>query len=249
MADSRAKYQRAQEPKPSYVDNSGKRQTINPTDPRVGQLRRELDRQKWVNRDLREQTRYGNYYTNYSTLWPVGVVYHDSFSNYFWLWLLAQNLDTRASWAYNHYDAMDQSRYREMLARDANLEARIRQLETEKAQRNPTYVPSGIDADLMYNDEYVDAVYNPTSSSSTAGYDGSTSDTGRGRGSNTSSGPVSFPNSPYTPSGPYSSRPVTIPPTFLHTLFTLALLLGILAALVWLVFFKRWGGDDRLGRW
>ncbi len=264
MAESRAKYQSAQAPKPTYVDRSGQSHTIDPGDARVTQLRRELDQQKWVNRQLREQTRYGNYYTNYATLWPTGVYYRDPYSNYFWLWLLAQSLDTRASFAYNHYDAIDQARYRDLLSRDANLEARIQQLEAEKSQRNPTYVPEGIDADLMYNDNYVDAVYNPTPNTSTAstgsspgGSDSSTSGSTTsiphsGPSSTSQQGPYRIPDyryAPYTPVDPNARSSSAGGTEFLHTMFTLVMFGLILAAIIWLVFFKRWGGDDKIGRW
>jgi hypothetical protein len=89
------------------------------------------------------------------------VVYHDPYSSFFWWWLLAQSLDQRAGWAYNHRADMDPQRYRDLLSTDRELEARVRQLEEQKTPRDPTYSPPGLDPDLMYTDNYVDAVYNP----------------------------------------------------------------------------------------
>jgi hypothetical protein len=91
---------------------------------------------------------------------PV-VVYQDPYSSWFWYWLLDQSLEQRALWAYHHRATMAEARYRELLARDAQLEARIRELERQDVSRDPTYRPGDIDPDLMYSDAYVDAVYNP----------------------------------------------------------------------------------------
>lgn len=52
-----------------------------------------------------------------------------------------------------------------MLAKDAQLEARIRHLETRNVTRDSTYVPKEMDPDLMYTNNYVDAVYNPNPTS------------------------------------------------------------------------------------
>jgi hypothetical protein len=90
------------------------------------------------------------------------VTYSDPYSNIFWWWLLSQSIDYRASWAYNHRYDMDSFRYRDMLDRDAALEARVRELERKQVARDPTYVPPGVDPDLMYTDEYVQAAVNPT---------------------------------------------------------------------------------------
>jgi hypothetical protein len=56
---------------------------------------------------------------------------------------------------------MDATRYRDLLAKDKQLEARIRELESKKVPRDPTYTPSGLDRDLMYDDGFVEASVNP----------------------------------------------------------------------------------------
>jgi hypothetical protein len=50
---------------------------------------------------------------------------------------------------------MDAARYQALLASDQQLEARVGQLETQQAARDPSYVPPGLDRDLMYSDRYV----------------------------------------------------------------------------------------------
>jgi hypothetical protein len=91
---------------------------------------------------------------------PV-VIYQDPYSNWFWWWLLLQDRDTRALWTYHHQSDMDAARYRDLLAKDQQLESRIRDLEAKKEPRDPTYAPPGLDPDLMYDDGFVEAAINP----------------------------------------------------------------------------------------
>jgi hypothetical protein len=87
------------------------------------------------------------------------VVYHDPYSSLFWWWLLDRSLDDRAYWAYHHRYDMDPARYQALLATDQQLESRVEQLEAHQAPRDPTYVPTGLDRDLMYSDQYVQRTY------------------------------------------------------------------------------------------
>jgi hypothetical protein len=192
MAESKQAYLKGQHPKESYTDRGGVRHPIPTADPQIDELRRELDRQRWENRELRRRDFFGRYYTNA----PPVVVYHDPYSNFFWWWLLDRSLDERAYWAYNHRQSMDEARYRDLLAHDANLEARIHQLEANHVPPDPTYRPDHMDPDLMYSNSYVEAVYNP-------------------------------------------QPRVTAP---LRAMIMVLLVLGVLGLIIWLVFYKRWGG-------
>jgi hypothetical protein len=58
---------------------------------------------------------------------------------------------------------MDRARYRDLLAKDAQLEQKLKDLENAGVPRDPAYKPPGLESDLMYADQYVDAVYNPES--------------------------------------------------------------------------------------
>jgi hypothetical protein len=89
------------------------------------------------------------------------VVYRDPFSSWFWWWLLAQSVDQQARWAYHHKDQMDEARYRDLLSKNKELETKVKELEEKKVPRDPTQKPEGLDIDLMYTPEYVDAAYNP----------------------------------------------------------------------------------------
>jgi hypothetical protein len=191
-AESRRVFTRGQEPKPEYHDPEGKPHPINPQSRQVEELRRQLDYERWVNRSVRLHHYYGPYYGQ-----PV-VVYHDPFNSLFWYWLLSQDLQTRAMWAYNHHSAMDDARYQALLKHDAQLEARVRELEKKGVPPDPTYTPPGIDPDLMYTDNYVTSIYNP--------------------------------------------QPTVHIWAGLVFLGKALVVLAIFAFMIWLVFYKRWGG-------
>jgi len=107
-----------------------------------------------VTRPVRLRTFYAPYYSR-----PL-VVYQDPYSSFFWWWLLDRSLDDRASWAYHHRYDMDPVRYQSLLATDQALETRVAQLEAQQVARDPHYVPTGLDRDLMYSDGYVAHAYN-----------------------------------------------------------------------------------------
>jgi hypothetical protein len=111
------------------------------------------EREVLLTRPARMSTVFRPYYSR-----PV-VVYNDPFGGFFWWWLLDQSLENRAQWAYHHRHTMDSTRYQALVEHDAELEARVRQLEAEKVATNPNFVPAGVDRDLMYSDRYVQRAY------------------------------------------------------------------------------------------
>lgn len=154
--ESRQSYTKGQEPSPTWVEpKTGTSRPIDPRDQTIDTLRRELDQERWAKRQSRQRDFYRGY-----TSRPV-VVYQDPYSSMFWWWLLDQSLDQRAMWAYHHQNRMDQVRYRDLLTKDAQLERRVKELEGQGVARDPNYKVPGMDPDLMYSDQYVDAVYNP----------------------------------------------------------------------------------------
>jgi hypothetical protein len=124
-------------------------------DKRVEEIRRDTSPQRWATRARRQRQVSPNPPP------PPVIIYHDPYSNWFWWWLLTQDRDTRAWWAYHHHNDMDAARYRDLLAKDEQLQARIRELEAKQAPRDPTYTPPGLDLDLMYDDGFVEAAINP----------------------------------------------------------------------------------------
>lgn len=152
---SQAAFQKGAKPRATYTTSDGKARPLNPGDKRVEEIRRDTDRSRWVTREQRRRQVFPN-----PPPQPV-IIYQDPFSNWFWWWLLTQDLNTRAMWAYHHQNDMDAARYRDLLAKDQQLEARVRELEAKKQPRDPTYAPPGVDPDLMYDDGFVEAAVNP----------------------------------------------------------------------------------------
>lgn len=218
-AESRETFLRGQQPRPSYRDAQGNQRPVDPNARTTEQLRRELDHERWVNRQQRQRDFYKPKAlpTPPPTTPPIApppvIMYRDSYSDLFWTWLLLQNLETRSHWAYHHRPSMDPARYRDLVARDAQLEQRVQQLENQKVTPDPTYRPPDLpSSDLMYSDEYVDAVYNPEPA------------------------PVEAPP-PVTPAAPRQGSGLLI---------RWLVIAMVVAFLVWLVFFKRWGSTGTL---
>lgn len=65
----------------------------------------------------------------------------------------------RDLWVYNHRDEMDQTRYHDLVQKDADLERRLHGLEQQGVERDPSYTPAGVDQDLMYDDNHVKQAY------------------------------------------------------------------------------------------
>ncbi len=143
---------------------------------------------------------------------PV-VVYQDPYSSLFWYWLLDQSIETQARWVYHHQRVMDQARYQALVAQKPLVAAQVQQLETQNVPRDPAYSPPGLPPDLMYTDSYVNAAYNPEPAPATA------------------SPVLAVPQ----PAGEFFLDGLRV------LLYALAIL-AVLTFLIWLVFFKRWGG-------
>jgi hypothetical protein len=219
-AESRRDYLRGQQPKTTYTTPKGESRPIEQSDRRVENLRRQLDHERWVNRQRRQQEAFAPYAGR-----PV-VMYNDPFSSLFWWWLLSQNLHTQAQWAYHHRSDMDDARFRQLVRDNAQLETRIKELEASKLRRDPAWAPEGLDPDLMYSDGYIDAAYNPQPAPA-----------------ETAPVPSSAPLGP--PPLPTGVMPGSS--SFRHglrVLFNALVVLGLLALVIWLVFIKRWGGTD-----
>jgi hypothetical protein len=204
QAESKAAYTRGTAPRPTYTPLRGPPQKIDPTDRRVEQLRKQVDPDRWATRQARQRQTFGPPPVSP----PPVVVYRDPYSSLFWLWLLQQDLDRQARWAYHHRHVMDERRYHDLLARDNRLQSRIEELEAEDLPRDPTQVPEGVDPDLVYSDEYVEAVYNPQP-------------------------PPALP-----------PRPLPETADDGGSVWMVFVVIGVIAFLIWLVFIKRWGGDD-----
>ncbi len=87
--------------------------------------------------------------------------YNDYWSPFLTGYLLSSAVSPfdRTAWVYNHRDSIDDYRYQELLARDAGLSARLRQMESQNVPRDPDYVLPTManDPDLMYSKGFVDS--------------------------------------------------------------------------------------------
>ena len=222
-AESRQAYVAAQQPRQTYTTPAGTPKPIDPKDRQITELRNQLNQERWVNHQSRAQVFYTSYYTR-----PV-IYYNDPYNSFFWWWLLDRSLDDRAYWAYHHRYDMDDARYQALLAHDAALQARIAQLEMQKLQPDRTYVPPALrdNPDLMYTDDFINAVYNPQPA------------------------PVVIPSVPYqgtgyggtyqgTSYGGAGTSGGSALGQVLFTIFLIALIGGFIWLAVWLVFCKRW---------
>jgi hypothetical protein len=157
--ESKIKYQQATQPKPEYKTPKGETKQIKADAPQVKTVRTYVTHERYVTYENRSTVFYG------PGIYAHPYYYNDWYSPFLmgYMFSSAVNAQDRAYWMYCHQADMDAARYRDMLAKDAELEARIRQLEREKAVRDANYViPSMKDnADLQYNKEFIDATYNP----------------------------------------------------------------------------------------
>ena len=161
--ESRRAYEKSTAPAPSYKTPSGTTVNINPQSKSTAYLRGRLDEAHWQTRYQRTDVFYGGYYSRY----PMGVgfvYYHDYYHPYWNYWLLSQTLDVTSLWIYHHQLEMmrqDPARLNYLYSQNAELKARVAALERQGIPRDETYTPRGVDPDIMYNDGYVNAVYNP----------------------------------------------------------------------------------------
>jgi hypothetical protein len=156
----KASFQKGDTAKTEYKDSKGNSVKIDPKDKKIESLRNQLSDEKWSNRELRERNFYTSYYSRPPLFSPM-VYYSDPYNPFFFLWLMDRSLEERSMWVYNHRSSLDENRYRDLLAKDTILAARLKELEMKNAAKDPTYAPKGIDPDLMYTDSYVDAAHNP----------------------------------------------------------------------------------------
>lgn len=89
-----------------------------------------------------------------------GGYYGDPYSGLFMYSLLSMSLHNQAMFHHHHWNSYSATRQQQLLAENAALKAEMASLSS--VPRNPSYSPEGVDSDLMYSDEFVNAAYNPT---------------------------------------------------------------------------------------
>jgi len=112
-------------------------------------------RETYGTRSTRQQTIFRDYYSRPAVAAQPQVAYQDSTWNpFFWMWLLDRP-NQQAAWVYNHRSEISDERYKELVAKNKDLETQVKALEDQKAAKDPSYAPKEIDKDLMYSDDYV----------------------------------------------------------------------------------------------
>ena len=111
-------------------------------------------KETYATRTTRQQTVFKTYVSQ--PMQPQ-VVYRDTWNPYFWMWMM-DHRDRQAEWVYNHRSEISDERYKELTAKNKDLEAQVKALEDKKVAKDPNYAPKEIDKDLMYSDDYVKAV-------------------------------------------------------------------------------------------
>lgn len=160
--ESKTKYEAATAPKATYssrgADGKVIEKPIKADSPQVKTVRNYVTHERYVTYEHRSSVFYGPYYGH-------PVCYHDYYSPFLMGWLLSDAINShqRALWMYHHQYDMDQARYAELLRRDARLQAEIDQLKAQNIARDAGYVPPQMadNPDLMFNQEFVNASYNP----------------------------------------------------------------------------------------
>lgn len=138
---------------------------VDPKDQEIKDLNARLDREKWVNRQQRQDT-FWRSYPPPPTYIPVHYAdpYHDMLS----FWLMKQSIDNMAMFMYCHQSSMASARAEAIYAQNADLRARVAALEASKTPINRMWTPTGVDTDAIYDDGFVNAAYNPTPRTSPA---------------------------------------------------------------------------------
>lgn len=168
QSQSQKQYVAATTPKSTYKTPgpNGVQKPLPANSPQVSTVRNTITHERYVTYDNRASGFYGGGFGQ-------PMFYNDFYSPFLMGWLMSDALSShdRATWMYHHQSDMDQTRYREMLAKDAKLQAEIDQLKAQNLAQDPSYVPPQMkdNPDLMFNKEFVEASYNPVQTSSGVG--------------------------------------------------------------------------------
>lgn len=168
-ASSRTAYERSETPASTYKTPAGKEVKIDPKDKESVNIRSKMTNDQWVRREERETSFYAPYASR-----PI-VMYNDPYHPLLTYWLLSQSIENQALWMHHHQNSLsDSARVDAIYKENAQLKAKVDAL--SNTPRDPTWSPSGVDVDLPYNQNYVNASFNPKPKEETVyEYDGGTS--------------------------------------------------------------------------
>jgi hypothetical protein len=164
--ESKTVFQAATAPKDSYTTPLGKTVKVDTSKPSVSVIRDTVSSDEYASRPTRIEhhyhTHYGDRYNTYRSRPYIDV--GGGYSPLFWYIMLDWSVQRQAQWMYHNQNTINQALYQEQLAKNAALRAEIDRLRASGTTINPGYVDPEFrdNPDLMYSDEYVTAVYNPT---------------------------------------------------------------------------------------
>lgn len=158
--DAYAKTKPAAAPAPAYKTPKGEQKPLKADAPAVSTVRKTVTHERYVTYDNRASVFYGPHYSQ-------PHVYNDWFSPFLMGYLFSDAVKPydRAMWVHCHRNEIDDTRYKDLIAKDRQLEVRLKELEQNKIARDQGYaLPSMQDnPDLQYSQEFVNAAYNPES--------------------------------------------------------------------------------------
>ena len=153
VEQSTRSYTERKSPAPTYKTNSGETKTIPKNDKEFENLKKTSTTYSQP-RERRKEIVYEQVHH-----YPAPTVqYHDPYNHLFMMWLLTRPVETQATWIHNHRDSVDQARIDDLYKKNDALRSKVKELENKDV--DPTYVPEGMDTDLMYNDDYVTSAEN-----------------------------------------------------------------------------------------
>lgn len=154
-------------PKSSYTSSSGKTVNVRKDSTAVQTMRsRPSTDYTPAARTQRTEvhiTNYGyshpySYYRSYDPYYVGG-----GYSSAFWWMMMEWNAERRARWLYHNQANIESAAYQKGM-QDAAVAAELARLKAENTVADPNYIDSEFkdNPDLMYDQDYVEAAYNPT---------------------------------------------------------------------------------------
>ena len=85
------------------------------------------------------------------------------YNSAFWWMMMEWDAERRAQWFYNHQNSIERDAYQRGM-QDAAVAQRVAELKAQNARVNPDYVDPEFakDPSVMYTQDHIEAVYNPT---------------------------------------------------------------------------------------
>jgi hypothetical protein len=153
-------------PVATYTSTSGKPVNVRTDSPITSSIRNQPSSYYTpVQRTQRTDVHIHNYGYSHPSSWYYGqpsFYVGGGYSSAFWFMMSEWSAERRALWLYNNQHTIEQSAY-ERGMQDQAVAAEIARLKSENKTIDPDYVDSEFasNPDLMYDQEHVEAVYNP----------------------------------------------------------------------------------------